>query len=98
MNLTVLQKGNQFRVFDCNTDDDLFYAFAKEGVFFLSGDAYAGAIIPMQVIMHAWVRWNIVLSVLKRKLWISQTSKGNAAVNYTDRETPWTRIIEHKMV
>ena len=21
---------------------------------------------------------------------------GNAAVNYTDRETPWTRIIEHK--
>lgn len=51
MNFTVLQKGNQFRVFDCNTDDDLFYAFAKEGVFFLSGDAYAGAIIPMQVIM-----------------------------------------------
>ena len=23
-------------------------------------------------------------------------SQGNAAVNYTDRETPWTRIIEHK--
>ena len=22
--------------------------------------------------------------------------QGNAAVNYTDRETPWTRIIEHK--
>jgi len=21
--------------------------------------------------------------------------QGNAAVNYTDRETPWTRIIEH---
>ena len=21
---------------------------------------------------------------------------GNAAVNYTDRETPWTRIINHK--
>ena len=28
-----------------------FILFAKEGVFFLSGDAYAGAIIPMQVIM-----------------------------------------------
>ena len=28
-----------------------FMLFAKEGVFFLSGDAYAGAIIPMQVIM-----------------------------------------------
>lgn len=22
--------------------------------------------------------------------------QGNAVVNYTDRETPWTRIIEHK--
>ena len=22
--------------------------------------------------------------------------QGNAAVNYTDKETPWTRIIEHK--
>lgn len=22
--------------------------------------------------------------------------QGNAAVNYTDRQTPWTRIIEHK--
>ena len=22
--------------------------------------------------------------------------QGNASVNYTDRETPWTRIIEHK--
>lgn len=22
--------------------------------------------------------------------------QGNAAVNYTDRKTPWTRIIEHK--
>ena len=28
---------------------------------------------------------------------INQTNfQGNAAVNYTDRETPWTRIIEHK--
>ncbi|MDO4188016.1 MAG: UDP-galactopyranose mutase [Lachnospiraceae bacterium] len=26
----------------------------------------------------------------------SESFQGNAAVNYTDRETPWTRIIEHK--
>ena len=26
----------------------------------------------------------------------SPNFQGNAAVNYTDRETPWTRIIEHK--
>ena len=28
-----------------------FIYFAKEGIFFLSGDAYAGSIVPMQVIM-----------------------------------------------
>ena len=27
---------------------------------------------------------------------VSTARQGNAAVNYTDRETPWTRIIEHK--
>ena len=26
----------------------------------------------------------------------SENYQGNAVVNYTDRETPWTRIIEHK--
>ena len=26
----------------------------------------------------------------------SDNFQGNAAVNYTDAETPWTRIIEHK--
>ena len=28
-----------------------FMIYAKEGIFFLSGKAYAGAIIPMQIIM-----------------------------------------------
>ena len=28
-----------------------FMIFAKEGIFFLSGDSYAGSIVPMQVIM-----------------------------------------------
>ena len=42
-----------------------FMLFAKEGVFFLSGDAYAGAIIPMQVIMptSASVRINPSITV-----------------------------------
>ena len=34
---------------------------------------------------------------MKRKRWIKPNFQGNAAVNYTDRETPWTRIIEHKL-
>lgn len=32
-----------------------FIFFAKEGIFFLSGDAYGGAIIPMQIIMPTLV-------------------------------------------
>ena len=37
------------------------------------------------------VRWRITKELLDRPNY-----QGNAAVNYTDRETPWTRIIEHK--
>ena len=33
---------------------------------------------------------------LQTKLLDIPNFQGNAAVNYTDRETPWTRIIEHK--
>lgn len=32
----------------------------------------------------------------ENKLLNQPNFQGNAAVNYTDRETPWTRIIEHK--
>lgn len=32
----------------------------------------------------------------ENKLLDQPNFQGNAAVNYTDRETPWTRIIEHK--
>ena len=32
----------------------------------------------------------------KNELLAIPSFQGNAAVNYTDRETPWTRIIEHK--
>lgn len=33
---------------------------------------------------------------LQTKLLDIPNFQGNAAVNYTDRETPWTRIIKHK--
>ena len=50
----------------------------------------------MLILIINWVHWNIVLYVLKQKLLDKPNFQGNAAVNYTDRETPWTRIIEHK--
>ena len=140
-----------------------FMLFAKEGVFFLSGDAYAGAIIPMQVIMPTLlfigltnimgiqmlvplggytkmianlldeIEVRLSTDYLENKAELDALAdkvvytgpidayfdyklgtleyrsvrfetetldkpnfQGNAAVNYTDRETPWTRIIEHK--
>ena len=37
---------------------------------------------------------NIVLSGLKQRY--CENYQGNAVVNYTDREVPYTRVIEHK--
>ena len=52
MNFTASQKKAINFVFLIATPMMVYFMlFAKEGVFFLSGDAYAGAIIPMQVIM-----------------------------------------------
>ena len=42
------------------------------------------------------VHCNIVLCVLRQRHLDIPNFQGNAAVNYTDAETPWTRIIEHK--
>ena len=50
----------------------------------------------MHILIINLVHWNIVLFALKQKLLDKPNFQGNAAVNYTDRETPWTRIIEHK--
>ena len=33
---------------------------------------------------------------MKHQFWIWKTIKGNAVINYTEREIPFTRIIEHK--
>ena len=43
--LPYYKKGNQFRVFDCNTDDDLFYAFCKGGRF----SSYRAMLMPVQL-------------------------------------------------
>ena len=42
------------------------------------------------------VSWNIAVFVLNTKSWMRKTHQGNAVVNYTEREIPYTRIIEHK--
>ena len=47
----------------------------------------------MPTLTISWVRWS---TALENEILDKPSFQGNAAVNYTDRETPWTRIIEHK--
>lgn len=62
-------------------------AIANKVVYTGSIDAYFG--YKLGYLQYRSVRFeNEVLNV--------KNFQGNAAVNYTDRETPWTRIIEHK--
>ena len=44
----------------------------------------------------AMVSWSTVPCVLRQKLLDMGNYQGNAVVNYTDYEVPYTRIIEHK--
>ena len=46
-------------------------------------------------IMHL-VSWNTVRCALKQKVLDTDNYQGVAVVNYTNRETPYTRVIEHK--
>ena len=50
----------------------------------------------MHILIISLVHWNIVPCVFETETLDKPNFQGNAAVNYTDRETPWTRIIEHK--
>ena len=62
-------------------------AFAEKVVYTGAIDAYFG--YQLGTLEYRSVRFETEL--LDRP-----NFQGNAAVNYTDRETPWTRIIEHK--
>lgn len=62
-------------------------AMAKKVVYTGAIDAYFG--YKLGTLEYRSVRF-------ETELLDKQNFQGNAAVNYTDRETPWTRIIEHK--
>ena len=50
---------------------------------------YKGELYSLPFNMYTFVRF-------ENEILDQPNFQGNAAVNYTDRETPWTRIIEHK--
>lgn len=62
-------------------------AMAKKVIYTGPIDAYFG--YSLGALEYRSVRF-------ENELLEQENFQGNAAVNYTDRETPWTRIIEHK--
>lgn len=66
---------------------DYFDGIAEKIVYTGAIDAYFG--YTLEALQYRSVRFeNEILDI--------PNFQGNAAVNYTDLETPWTRIIEHK--
>lgn len=64
-------------------------AFLQKGISFITTPIFTRLLSTSEYLEYRSVRFeNEVLDI--------PNFQGNAAVNYTDRETPWTRIIEHK--
>ena len=60
-------------------------------------DALADKVIYTYLIDAYFIHgYGISFCTFETELLDKPNFQGNAAVNYTDRETPWTRIIEHK--
>ncbi|MDY4049929.1 MAG: UDP-galactopyranose mutase [Eubacterium pyruvativorans] len=72
---------------DYLTDKDYFDARSSHVIYTGAIDEYFG--YTMGNLEYRSVRF-------ETELLDQENYQGNAAVNYTDRETPWTRIIEHK--
>ena len=68
-------------------DKAVYDALAKKVVYTGAIDAYFG--YQLGALEYRSVRFETEVLDMPN-------FQGNAAVNYTDRETPWTRIIEHK--
>lgn len=72
---------------DYLTDKDYFDARSSHVIYTGAIDEYFG--YALGNLEYRSVRF-------ETELLDQENYQGNAAVNYTDRETPWTRIIEHK--
>ena len=66
---------------------DYWDSLAKKVVYTGSIDAYFG--FKLGFLEYRSIRF-------ENEILDTSNFQGNAVVNYTDRETPWTRIIEHK--
>ena len=84
---------------DIETDSSLDFEALPGGVTFSGGECLA-QIKELEPVLKRLNEEHIHTAVESCLFVPDELDKpnfqGNAAVNYTDRETPWTRIIEHK--
>lgn len=84
---TMLEGADVLTDTDYLTDKDYFDARSSHVIYTGAIDEYFG--YTLGNLEYRSVRF-------ETELLDQENYQGNAAVNYTDRETPWTRIIEHK--
>ena len=78
---------------ECRTDTDFF--LEKERWMSVADKVvFTGAIDAFYDYRYGELEWRTVR--FEQKILEKANYQGNAVVNYTDRETPFTRIIEHK--
>lgn len=79
---------------DCKTDVDFFNSEYKDWKKFADKLVYTGAIDEYFNYSLGKLDWRIVS--FKTRIEDTANFQGNAVVNYTSHEKPYTRVIEHK--
>ena len=79
---------------DCKTDVDFFNSEYKEWKMFADKLVYTGAVDEYFNYSLGKLDWRTVS--FKTRIEDTANFQGNAVVNYTSHEKPYTRVIEHK--
>lgn len=79
---------------DCKTDVDFFNSEYKDWKMFADKLVYTGAVDEYFNYSLGKLDWRIVS--FKTRIEDTANFQGNAVVNYTSHEKPYTRVIEHK--
>ena len=79
---------------DCKTDVDFFNSEYKEWKMFADKLVYTGAVDEYFNYSLGKLDWRTVS--FKTRIEDTANFQGNAVVNYTSHEEPYTRVIEHK--
>ena len=79
---------------DCKTDVDFFNSEYKDWKMFADKLVYTGAVDEYFNYSLGKLDWRTVS--FKTRIEDTANFQGNAVVNYTSQEKPYTRVIEHK--